>query len=739
MNKKIPTVAFAMFLMLAALGFQPASAKEQTINIKRLDHHIDLTFGMPETSDPAWAYDTASAEMIWNIYGTLYGFDGEKFPLEDAEGNIVDVEWDIATEGKITDGGLTYTFKIRSGVIPWHDSDGESGMSEPLSYGTVTAEDVEFSIERGMVLDHAGGPYWMLFEPLLGIMTSKQYDLTNVAQVEELGHKIDDAVTVSGDYVTFHLHSSYAPFMQILGQTWASVVCKQWIRDLYAAGRTTCWPGWDITGYVNWRNFNDRYAPMKKAPTDTPDTAMLGSGPYEYEKWISMKEWRVVRFADYWEGWPSPHVAGYVERVTVKNVEDWPTRRMMFEAGDGDTCAVPRAYVSQMDPAPSGIRGMKDFPTLIMGSLHFNYDVAATSSWIPKLGGVDKVDLLSDIHMRKALAQCLDFATYYPTAWAGEAKQPRGPIIEGLEGYWPGAPIWSYSLAEAEKEFKLAHGGQAWANGFELTILYNTGNEQRRILVEMIEEAVETGITGWGTLPEIIPLAQSWSIIIPAMYHYELPAWNIGWLADFAHAHNFVVPYVHPFGDFAMFQKVQYGQSGHTQQAMFGGVEGVVIDNDYVISMIGTAVTLPFSGTGGAEDAQAWYNEIQIIFKEDIPTLPGYQGLGRHFERDWVQGYYYNSLAMGALGYYFRFLFKGLDAEISGDQTIDVSESSKISAHWYDPPYKVGPDGYNRKADVKPVNELNSTFYKIYGADWIIDSEDAGLVNKQWLDKAVGV
>ncbi|MEM3828143.1 MAG: hypothetical protein QXP36_02870, partial [Conexivisphaerales archaeon] len=33
--------------------------------------------GMPETVDPAWCYDTASAELIFNVYDTLITFDGE--------------------------------------------------------------------------------------------------------------------------------------------------------------------------------------------------------------------------------------------------------------------------------------------------------------------------------------------------------------------------------------------------------------------------------------------------------------------------------------------------------------------------------------------------------------------------------------------------------------------------------------------------------------------------------------
>ncbi|MEM1991199.1 MAG: hypothetical protein QXO76_08585 [Thermoproteota archaeon] len=46
--------------------------------IKNPDTIIEATIGEPETLDPAWAYDTASGEVIFNIYETLIFFDREK-------------------------------------------------------------------------------------------------------------------------------------------------------------------------------------------------------------------------------------------------------------------------------------------------------------------------------------------------------------------------------------------------------------------------------------------------------------------------------------------------------------------------------------------------------------------------------------------------------------------------------------------------------------------------------------
>ena len=79
--------------------------------------------------DPQVAASGDSQRYAWQMFDTLYGFD--------PKGNL---EPRVATSFKVSDDGLTYTYKLRSG-IRFHNSD-------PL-----TAEDVKYSLER--ILDPA--------------------------------------------------------------------------------------------------------------------------------------------------------------------------------------------------------------------------------------------------------------------------------------------------------------------------------------------------------------------------------------------------------------------------------------------------------------------------------------------------------------------------------------------------------------------------------------------------------
>ena len=69
---------------------------------------VEVTIGDADTLDPALAYDTASGEVIQNVYETLVFYDGnatDKFVPMLAE--------EMPT---ISEDGKTYTFKMRQGV-----------------------------------------------------------------------------------------------------------------------------------------------------------------------------------------------------------------------------------------------------------------------------------------------------------------------------------------------------------------------------------------------------------------------------------------------------------------------------------------------------------------------------------------------------------------------------------------------------------------------------------------------
>ena len=560
--------------------------------IKNPDTIIVATIGEPETLDPAWAYDTASAEVIFNIYDTLIFFDKEhvdKFVPMIAE-KVPSVE-----NGLIKDNGMTIIFPIRKG-IKTHDG------------GEITPEDVEYSFERAIVQERDGGPTWMLLEPLLGVGALEELgDISDPSQAAKIAEMIDKAIEVEGDNVVFHLAKPFPTtvFFQILSQTWSSIVDKE------CAVKNGAWPGtWD-----NWVDYHNPEVPELQE-TD------CGSGPFMLERWEHGKEVSLIRFDNYFLG------PAKIKRAVIKRVDEWSTRKLMFLKGDADIVYVPRQHVKEIEGA-EGVRVVKNLPTLQVDAIFFTFEVDPKSPYIGsgKLDGNGiPPDFFKDVNLRKAFAYAFDYDTYIREAWFGEAEHIPGPIPKGLPGFNPDQPKYTYDLKKAEEYFKKALNGEVWEKGFKIVILYNTGNVQRKTAAEILKENVEKINPKF----KVEVRAVEWPTYLKAMVKSQLPIFIIGWIADYPDPHNFVHPFMHSSGTFSAFQK--YSNPTVDELIEKGKTES---DQSKRVEI---------------------YKELQKIYYEDVPSFIIDQPLARHYERDWVKGWYYNPIYPGI---YFYALSKG--------------------------------------------------------------------------------
>jgi len=634
MSRKIVGIIVAITLSL--LLSVPAAVYASP-PIKNPNEIIIGSIGMPETVDPAWCYDSASMELLLNVYDTLVRFDGER--VDTFIPNLA-TEWTIEDINETSPEGLTwvkrYTFRIRltnltgNGPIYFHDE----------SY-TLSTEDVEYSFERWMVQDRDGGPQWMIYEPLLGV--SGVYDLWDLGYDNvTIGKMIDHAVESNDTHVWFNLVMPYPPFLQVISQPWAGILSKQWINDyvIGTLGRHE-WNGeWgDYTGWVDYHN-------PDTSPLDEEPKVMCGTGPYmgvpfsgaEYES----DHWTIVRFEDFWGGWPlfypapwyptSPSgfpPAAYVDKITMKDIPDTDTRLNLFKGGDIDFCYVPSERYAEFEDYP-GIRYWKDLPELMCVGLFFTFNVSLTSPYgtILDPGTFDETgypcDFFSDINVRKAFATLFNYEKFISEVLAGEAIQPPTAIIPGLPCYDPSIPKYTYDLVQASKYFKAAWGGQLWNTGFTIPVLYNTGNLARQRAAEYIQDALDDINAMNGTKFHAEVMAVDWPTYLGAMVSMQLPTFIIGWGADYPDPHNFAFPFYHSRGTFAAWQGYK---------------------NDEMDSLIEQGIRAP------QEERCPIYHDIQVLAHEDCPSTILYQPIGRHYERDWIVGWYYNPVLAPAFHY----------------------------------------------------------------------------------------
>jgi peptide/nickel transport system substrate-binding protein len=643
--KQILLLSFALLSLLSTCLCLEIPVTAQTVNNPY--ELVAATVGEPETVDPAWAYDGASKGLIFNVYETLIFYDGE---------SVDEFVPMLATDWGISDDGLTYTFEIR-GDVKFHNGE------------VLTTEDVEYSFERAMVQDRSGGPAWMFYEPLLDVWEANLSD-------PDWGAKMDNAVQCNTTHVWFNLAKPYAPFLKILSQPWSSIVNKQFCVE------HKDWPG-------TWENWQDYHNP-DVSPLDSPEPVMCGTGPYKLDYWEEGAEWSVVRNDDYWGGWPAEHpeleeARGYLERATTqfKHAGEWDTWKLMFLAGDLDVCYVPMPsgapmmYVEDVWGEP-GIRCIYPLPALSCSVFIFNFDISQENTFLGVEGGLPQgtfnetgipPDFFTDAHVRRGFAYCMDYMELrYCMGYQqygmflAEARYPATPMIWGLPyrrpDEWYAENQYMLDLAKAEEEFRLAWGGELWDTGFKLPLAYSVSNPIGKTIAEMLEANVESLNLKFHVDPIGVDC-----FLTPAILTRELPAFYCGslWLYG-----GWLTPSVdYPDAD-SLFRSFVHSEEGVA--AFFQSYSNASVD----------ALVEEGLHTMNETRRREIYYELQQIYIDECPSIVLHQKFGRHWERTWVQGWYYNPAYPGL--YFYHLWKEDLPSEdLNSDGIVNIMDIARCA------------------------------------------------------------
>jgi len=755
-----------------------------------------LTTGGPQNLDPARAYDTASGEVIFNVYQCLIDFDFDKldsFVAEVADwwpgygipGNAiipstphtwvfmplapVDPEYPVCTlwerkgvvyhlktwEDEGTPGYLgycdqvtmewtydpilngveelefhvesfappvgpsmaplvvtpkfvdaTWYFRIRPGM-KWQDDD----------YGTVTPYDVEYTFERDMIHKPGSGPVWMLLEPLTGQVTTRGgywnwpkyagYDPLLPDQTAELARILDDSVESNETFVWFNLFKPYAPFQQILCQSWGSILDADWtIAQWDPVSNTHNWnASWHVNpGLPGYKCIVPFVGPAQPGPLGGKNT--MGCGPY-YVQYCDLGtgEFFLHSFDNYFFGWAKPHV----DLVHHEVVNEWATRRSRFLADIGNQADMVTVLRSDSnDPQlllaidAGKVRYMKDLPTMSADAIFFSWDFddELFPHYIGTPGGLVKnATLLSDVHMRLALAYCFNATEFIEDYFLGEAVTLHNPNIYGnayanatkhaTMGYTKNIDLATYHFQMAwggqdpDHDGVCETPGQVWNYGFSMQIEPTPDQDPRTAPCKMMRDVVDNEIE-WpeGVTHEVKVTPLEWDYAMDQVAERTLGAYVCGWLADFPHPHNWVFPFMHTEGDFTWTCSIQYGRKllagdgfldriavddtadmnwhplgNYGQSGMpynnWDNIPVTDMNNTYVDGLISTGIGLTDPG-----EASRCYTELADIYYADCPNVMTFQPAGRHYERQWVHGWFYNAVYSGLLFMGEQYLWK---------------------------------------------------------------------------------
>jgi peptide/nickel transport system substrate-binding protein len=565
-----------LFILMALLVVFSLGAQAKTI--KNPDTFIYASYGDIETVDPAKGYDNASDAIIQCIYEGLVAFDGgatDKFVP------VLATAVPTMANGGISKDGLTYTFTIRKGV-KFH------------SGSALTPEVVRYSFLRNMITDPDGGPMWMLFMPIFGEQSSRDGDGNITLDFAALSK----AITVSGDKVIFKLKTPFPPFLSILAGTWSAVVDKDFCI------KNGDWDGKEDS----WKQFNAPATGKEKLYN-----IASGTGPYKLVRWQKGTEVAMERFAGYWGKKPA------MAKAIYKIIEEWSTRKLMLLQGDADSVQVDPMYYEEMDKEP-GLKVYKNLKELGVRGIGFNQKITATDNPYIGSGKLDgngvPTDFFADKNVRLAFMACWNQKEYLQDILAGYGADVVTPIVDGL-------PFFNANLLEKRPEYNLrkaadymkrAWGGQVWAKGFQIDLLYNSGNEVREAAMKMLAE----NMMMLNPKFKVNVRGVEWATYVDLQRNRRLSSFNIGWGADYPDPDNFVNPYMYSEGLYG-------GRCNYNNPE----ADKLILD---------AAVEL------NAAKRKEMYYRLQDIWLEDAVGIIQHQPVGNRYFKDWVKGYIYHPM-----------------------------------------------------------------------------------------------
>ena len=617
-------------------------------------NRTDITLTITNTSavgpDPADSTWTDGA----NPYTSMGYFDYNGSSPSFGQGDVIYMfdgtvyrTWFIENASGTSDITLSlwrgsYTFHVRTSpaIYFWN----ETGAA----VDTLDIDDAEYSFKRGLVQDQTGSPQWMFYKPLFGTMNSNPFANNLTAPTAmTLAHLIDSVVEKSGNDLIINLGIPFPDnaFKQILCNTYGSIVSKEfsigigcWNADLYSDGNGDGYPDW-------WTTVRG----ISRSPYDVAGNfRYCGTGPYRIATFNQAGNVVVMqKNPSYWRGWPAAGSNSSLDTIEIDYIADWTTRKNAFLSGAIDTCAVPIAYMFELLQAPNSssepvliggkpvIKTIKNIvPTLTAESVQFTFTVTDSSPYIGTGSFSDGIptDFFNNTHVRKAFAYSFNTTQYTELAWYGAADYRKNFLAAGLypDYYNASVPGCTANYTAAKLELQAATfpsvTGSVWDSGFNLTMTYDNGNDQRRIACEMTRAFFNTLSTYDGRVGNPFTVnvtATDWPTYLDLFETQELPISVNGWHADFADADDFARPYMHSNGYFASFQN-------YTAANGWGTLKDQLTD---------TALLTP----DGPAKAGV-YQQLAQIYYDDCPSYPLTNPRGRRWCQYWVKGWYYNAL-----------------------------------------------------------------------------------------------
>ena len=552
---------------------------------------------LPKSFDPPIVGDEGSGKVASQVYEGLLGYHPYARPYQ-----LMPVLAEAMPE--VSEDGLSYTFRMRTGVVFQDDPCFEGGKGRE-----VTAHDLLYVLKRFAHPETRSTGWWLFDGKIRGLNAWRDGRRADVLRAAESGQPYDpllgldesvEGLEVVDDYTfRFHLTKPYPQFLWTLAMSYTSLYPHEAV-SMYGETFGVHPVG---TGPFRVREFNPVYRVVYEAnPTyrdvRVPDPANEPS--------------------DRWDGWEADRDAGFLkhagERIPLVDgmeirfiLEDQP-RWLYFANGHTDWLNPPKDNVR--DALPNGElsnelreRGLSVQRVTELGTVYL-----AMNTNDP---------LFQNVDLRRAIALAIDHGWTVENLYGGQAIIAKSLIPPGVAGYQEQAHPYKTNSGTSDlaraREYMVKAGypdGIDPETGKALRIVYDnsgSGVTQRMFASRFTDEMRRLGI-------EVDLIVNTFPQLTKKMRKQNYQVTGLAWGFDYPDAQNIL--------------QLLYGPNESP------GINGTNFSNAEFDALYEQAMVLP----DGPERTRL-YEQMAYIVADQVPMVTRTHRIRQNLQQPWVEGY----------------------------------------------------------------------------------------------------
>ncbi len=480
----------------------------------------------------------------------------------------------------VSKDGLTYTFKLRHGIMFHDDPAFPNGQGRELK-----AKDYEFSLKR--IADprlHSNG-FWLFENRIVGLDEwKKKYETASVTDYDE---KVEGLQALDDYTLQIKLKQPYPQLLNALAMS-PSVALAREVVEKYGAE-------------------------LMNHP--------VGTGAYYVTDFQPNDHITLKKFPKYWGKFPSdefspkedagkqlPLADGVNLRVLVEDQPRW----LHFMKGELDRVAIPKdnfsAAIKIKDPSkPASLDNVELTPDMAKRGIEVYGGVSMDLTYDAFNNESTQIPQFKNKKIRQAISLALDYGDAIPLLYNNRAIPAQSPIPPGMSGYDAAfkSPYRTHDLALAKK--LLADAGYPDGKGFPVIPFDSTADATARQFSEYVRRQLATiGL-------KIDVKENTWPAMLKRIQNREAQLWGIAWGGDYPDAENFL--------------QLFYGKNAYT-----GGSNASYYKNPEYDKLFEKARILPDS-----PERSAMYAKLAHMVAEDCPVVLGVHRLAVNLRQPWIK------------------------------------------------------------------------------------------------------